>query len=228
MIEIAAAKISKCTEEEFNSLMSCISPKKRKKILMFRNYEDSLRSLFADILARYMLCGRLKISNQQLIFDNNPYGKPFVLNRKVHYNISHSGNWVVCAVSDLPIGIDTEEPGPIDLKIAESFFSSSENDMILHAKDEEKIKLFYKLWVLKESYIKMHGMGLSIPLNSFSINIDMGKISVIAEPDQNECFFKLYDIASGYKTAVCSLENVFPENMELVDIFQAGISLTVI
>lgn len=100
------------------------------------------------------------------------YGKPFIENRNnIHFNLSHSGEIVCCIVDAFPVGIDVEAVSPIDLDTT-NFFHSKERFDLSTLPTNEQIKYFYKLWVLKESYIKAEGKGLSIPLNTFSFEIN--------------------------------------------------------
>ena len=99
-------------------------------------------------------------------------GKPYLVNEPgVHFSLSHSANWAVCAISDHPVGVDIErcEPGRRD--IASRFFHKEEvrylNTLLPSARDDA----FYKLWTLKESFVKSTGRGLDLPLRSFWIDI---------------------------------------------------------
>ncbi len=56
-----------------------------------------------------------------------------------------------------------------------------EYETLLNQPDEMRLKYFYMIWTLKESYIKAEGKGLSIPLNSFSISITSNSINIIAD-----------------------------------------------
>lgn len=99
-------------------------------------------------------------------------GKPYLVNEPgIHFSLSHSGNWAVCAISDHPVGVDIEriESGRHD--IASRFFHREEvrylNTLLPSARDDA----FYKLWTLKESFVKTTGRGLDLPLRSFCIDI---------------------------------------------------------
>nr|WP_084787523.1 hypothetical protein [Anaerobacillus alkalidiazotrophicus] len=59
-----------------------------------------------------------------------------------HFNVSHSGNWVVCATDNQPIGIDIEEIKPIDFQIVYSFFSETEIRDIEEKTENESCFIF--------------------------------------------------------------------------------------
>ena len=99
-------------------------------------------------------------------------GKPYLINEpNVHFSLSHSAGWAVCALSDHPVGVDIErcEPGRRD--VAARFFHKDEvrylNSLLPSMRDDA----FYKLWTLKESFVKSTGRGLDLPLRSFRIDI---------------------------------------------------------
>ncbi|MEI2358815.1 4'-phosphopantetheinyl transferase family protein [Mesobacillus zeae] len=62
------------------------------------------------------------------------------------YNISHSGEWVVCAVHLFPIGIDVEKVGKLHLDIAERYFTEEENRDLLDKSKDEQLSYFFDLW----------------------------------------------------------------------------------
>ncbi len=84
-----------------------------------------------------------------------------------HFNISHAGDYVVGVVSDGEVGCDIERNVNAPLEIAEHYFYSAEREYIEAASDPGKA--FFTLWTLKESYMKMTGRGMSLPLDSFEI-----------------------------------------------------------
>ncbi|NLP14240.1 MAG: 4'-phosphopantetheinyl transferase superfamily protein [Clostridium sp.] len=197
--------------------MNYLPDDKVLKIKKFRRYEDSLRALTAQILIRTIACSKLNKDKRLIKFAAGPNGKPYIDNEdNFHFNISHSGDWVVCAVSYRPVGIDVERIKEIDFAIAKRFFSKEEaKDLFSKEGEEEKKDYFFKLWTLKESYIKADGRGLSLPLDSFSFKIKKNKIFFTSQNELKDCFFKIYDIDNEYKVSVCSLECEFPENITI-------------
>lgn len=197
-------------KEEFEQLSSYVSCEKRERIRRFRRFEDTQRSLLGEVLARYAICKRLGIKNNEITFGQNEYGKPVLTDlSSIHFNISHSGDWVVCAIDNNPIGIDVESIKPIEFSIAESFFSKEEYTALSNQDKGAWLIYFYRLWTLKESYIKAEGKGLSIPLKSFTINIERNKISISSSQGSNNYHFKQLELDKEHMLAICSCHNDF-------------------
>lgn len=209
-MEVYAVKILDISEEKLEKICLLINSEKRYKIKKFINKEDKIRMLIGEILIRTMIFEKLSIRNEHIAFEKNEYGKPYLKEHpKFNFNISHSGDFVVCAIDNKPIGIDIEKIKHIEYKeIAESFFSSSEFEYIGKADSEIELNKFYEIWTLKESYIKCCGQGLSIPLKSFSIDKDKYEnIKVIIDNQHKEYVFKTFDIDCLYKMSICSLNS---------------------
>lgn len=222
MSEVFAIKVESDSKlDNFEDLLRCVSYEKQARIKKFRIYEDALRALLGDLLVRYAICSRLKISNAEVEFKLNDYGKPSLEGfPDFHFNISHSGQWVVCVTDSLPVGIDVETIRQIDMGIAKRFFSKDEFADINSKEICDRVDYFFQLWTLKESYIKACGKGLSIPLDSFSISMGESGIGVKDINDNTKWFFKQYDMGAGYKMAVCSRYDKFPEGINMVDSIQ--------
>ena len=94
----------------------------------------------------------------------------------VSYNLSHSGNYVMCAYSTRPgarVGCDLEMLGEFREKTARRFFCQEEYAYILkEEREEERRNLFYRFWVLKESFLKATRRGMGLDTRSFQIGWD--------------------------------------------------------
>lgn len=136
----------------------------------FKFSADKQRSLFGDLIVRKFYANELNLSPFKIQFDNTKHGKPFLKDYpKAHFNISHSGDYVVVAFSDCTVGIDIEKNKGNRLKVAKRFFTKEEiDDLFAFGEEEKQIEYFYHLWTLKESYMKAIGKGMSMSLNSFS------------------------------------------------------------
>jgi len=217
MIEVYAVDLIEPLEKRsYERLLACVSKEKRARIRRFYRKEDRIRGLMADILIRTIIIRMLRLKNEKIKFHTNDYGKPFLKEREdFQFNLSHSGIWVVCAVDDRHIGIDVERIQPIDLDISKNYFSHDEHRELMSKAD--KFSYFFSLWSLKESYIKIRGKGLSMPLNSFSIKFFSPEKIRIKAKDRllEEIFFVQYDIHKDYKMAVCAHHRNFPGNVTI-------------
>ena len=114
-------------------------------------------------------------------------GKPMVRGDKIYFSKSHSGEYVVFAVSDRPIGIDIELIREIDAKVLEVVMNKCEIAYILENKELVN-RRFFEIWTKKEAYIKCYGKYLKDMLlidtneHEYQINYDYdGYIIVIYE-----------------------------------------------
>ena len=94
------------------------------------------------------------------------------------YNFSHSGDYVLCSVymgqakGQIRVGCDIEQMGRADLKIARRFFCPAEYGRIAGGEDAARQgELFYRYWVLKESFLKATREGLSLGMDTFEIEL---------------------------------------------------------
>lgn len=211
MIDVFGVHISHQEDEiYFEKLIAFLSTDRQHQIHRFRRKEDARRAILSEAMIRLIIISRLDIRNQDIVLVKNEYGKPFLKDYPdFQFNVSHSGEWVVCAVHHLPVGIDVEQIQPMDMKIAQRFFSDQEYCDLMERNQAEQLLYFFDLWTLKESYIKALGKGLSIPLDSFSLQIAHGDISLKTDTLSMNWFFKQYDIDPGYKMSVCGSENDF-------------------
>ena len=92
-------------------------------------------------------------------------GKPFLKSGEMLFNISHCAEGVAVVIDTVPVGIDVQEIGGFNEKVAKRFFNESENKKINASPD--KAKAFTRIWTLKESAIKCEGKSLA-DLGEFS------------------------------------------------------------
>lgn len=203
--------------ELYHLLLSKVSTDKQNKIMKYRRREDAYRSLLGEVLIRAVTMKITGCSNDNIILQTNPYGKPILHEiDHVHFNLSHSGSWVVAIFSDCEVGIDVEQLKSYDPRIAEHFFSRQEYLDLLSNPIQDQESYFIDLWTLKESYIKARGMGLSIPLNTFTIRIFPDQSIHMFPPEPY--FFKRYSVHPLYKVSTCSPRSNFAEQITFIDV----------
>jgi len=153
---------------EYLKFLNFLTPEKQMRIHKFKFAIDKKLSLFSDLFVRYFACKVLNLSNSDLFFGKNAYGKPYLVDYPdFNYSISHTKNAIAIGFSEISIGVDIERIKPSDMKIAERFFCKNEFEYIVSKEDQER--LFCEVWTKKEAYIKWIGKGLSLSLTAFDI-----------------------------------------------------------
>lgn len=191
-------------DEDFYRLLNYVSNTKKERINRYLIRSAAQQSLISDVLVRSIIHEQLNLKNSEIQFEQNTYGKPYLKGfEEFHFNVSHSGEWVVCAVSDSVVGVDVEKIKPTDYNISKRFFTEDENEYLICMKGQQKLDSFYDLWTLKESYIKAIGKGLHMSLTDFSIVIYNGFIYLKHQIENQFYNFKQFSIDMGYKLSVC-------------------------
>lgn len=160
--------------------------------------------------ATYALYENMKAANILdvcLDYQVDQEGKPYFANKREYYfSNSHSGDYGMNCLGTEPVGCDMEAMKSGREKVANRFFSAEENLLLQLAGEEERSLLFFKLWTMKESYVKLKGCGLRIPLDSIQIQMDQtGQIAYISSPYYDrDCVGKWYSVlCPQYMVAVC-------------------------
>lgn len=210
---------SSLSSENFSDFINCIPSHRQEKIRKYIRQEDAIRSLFGQLLLQTVIQKERDILKDDLIFGRNKYGKPYIYNLEdYHFNISHSGEYVICVTHNQPVGIDIEYIKPVSLEIAKQYFSKEEYNLIISQPKDSQNSLFYDFWTLKESFIKAVGKGLYIPLNSFAFSISEDKEFILkVNPYPENFFFKQYEINPQYKLSVCSKTFCFPQKVNEIN-----------
>ncbi len=100
---------------------------------------------------------------RELAYRYGEKGKPFLADIPLYFSLSHSGRFVLCAVSGREIGADIQKIRKgNEERIARRFFAAQEQEALAACSDEEaRIRLFYELWARKEAYGKLTGEGIA-------------------------------------------------------------------
>lgn len=145
--------------------------KEEKKIVSYRFQKDRRLNLMSSIFLDYLL--RIQYNFNSYEIEYNEYEKPYIKNSTLFYNISHCDGFLVIAFSDSEIGVDIEKIDyNLDLKLMSSILSAEEKKKLNRLESKkEKHEYFFKIWTLKESYLKKKGIGLIDDLHNISFDI---------------------------------------------------------
>lgn len=146
------------------------------------------------------LCRQLGCSNKRLTFGSSSYGKPFALVDNVpatiSFNLSHSGQHGLIAFAPQGrLGVDVEERiARRDFDdLSEAVFGPHERSIIAFARGCDKIRLFFRLWTIKEALIKALGMGFSFDVSRFEVPsaLRQGRVGIFRFPQLPEVCWRV-------------------------------------
>ena len=108
----------------------------------------------------------------------NKYGKPSLTEHpEINYNISHADGVAACIVSERVCGIDCERIKAYRPKIMPRVFDDSETAMVESLSGYDRDMMFFRLWTLKEAFVKAVGQGISYPMKEVVFSFDGDNIS---------------------------------------------------
>lgn len=160
------------TDRDFESYYAAADAHRRAKCDGCRAREDRVRSVVGDHLARIAVSEHCHIPMEEIRFARTAAGKPYAVGLDVHFNISHSGHLVVCAVSDRPVGIDVQQMRAVRRRLTDKVCTPAELAYIREAPGWEEMLTgeamvrFFRVWTTKEAYFKWSGTGIT-DLKSF-------------------------------------------------------------
>ncbi len=164
-------------------------------------------------LLRILLSNSLGKEPPEIIFSYEQHCKPVIKdkvnNQLVEFNISHSGDYILIAITlDNKVGVDIEKIDPrIDYQsLANRFFSDIENQALINMDKDKQLACFYCIWVRKESFIKATGKGVAFGLERFSVplttNNDAGAKVNTSMPLDHDWFCYNLTRLNNYKAAL--------------------------
>ncbi len=198
-------------DDIFSAYLGQVAGDRQIKINALKSSQAKARSLGAGLLLGQVL-KKHQIDDQALI-TYNKNGKPFLKDYgNFHFNLSHSGDFVVCAAGPQEVGVDIQKIKDLDLKLAKRFFHKKEFEFLANLPSEMKKIAFNQIWAGKESYLKYLGTGLATPLNSFELQIDQDHGQVQGDKG---CLRK-YQGPEGYVIWSCSDNDNFDRVLKTI------------
>ena len=159
--------IRNITDGEFDSWYAMADENRRARCDACRVREDRLRAIAGDHLARTGIAAHCGIDPEVIRFDRTADGKPYAVGLNVHFNISHSGSLVLCAVSERSVGIDVEQLRPVNARLTKKVCTPAELAYIQEVPGwgdkltGEAMIRFFRIWTSKEAYFKWAGTGIA-------------------------------------------------------------------
>jgi 4'-phosphopantetheinyl transferase len=174
-----------------NQYYALLDPEERIRLSRFRFEQDKRTFLISRALVRCALSLFADVPAGAWRFRKNLHGRPEIDGPTggppLRFNLSHTRDIAACVVTFAfdDVGIDIEAEKAMDdvFAIAERFFAPVELTALRAKPIEMQLNAFFSMWTLKESYAKGRGIGLSLPLNRFSFEIERQIIKVHFEAE---------------------------------------------
>jgi 4'-phosphopantetheinyl transferase len=159
-------------DTERKRLTRFLSNEELSRIERFVFEHDRKRFKVCRGRAREILGTQLSCPPSELHFDYSPNGKPSVRGTPVHFNVSHSHGVAAMALSErFELGADIERIRPLEIEIADRFFSPREVEALRRLPSAEQPLAILRCWTRKEAIVKAMGKGLSHSLQSFDVSV---------------------------------------------------------
>ena len=151
-----------------------LTAQERQRAAKFINPLHGNRWTVARGYLRQILSQYLDLTPAEIEFSYGQQGKPAVENHHLQFNLSHSGDRAVYAISaKFPVGIDLEYIHPLPATdLVDRFFSDNEQAIFHRLPVSLQQAAFFHAWTQKEAYLKACGTGLSTPLDQIEVSID--------------------------------------------------------
>lgn len=184
---------------------------RRDRCDKYRFDDDKRRCVLAWGLMVNALGTNYSLEDLRSRFTETPKGKPYFDGISECINVSHSGDKVICVLSDSEVGCDVETKTKDALKIAGRFFAKEEFDFLRSIEDgTSQDREFLKLWTLKEAFVKAKGVGISYPFSSIVLMDKNGEYkSQVCDEKGDVYSFANVDDNDGYSYSVCRKGSTF-------------------
>lgn len=190
-------------------LLELLSEDERQRAAAYTLDEPRRRFIVGRARLRERLSECLGVAPDAVGFAYGPKGKPELVGGVgPQFNLAHSADLAVLAVSDAPVGVDVEaiRPRKSAHDLAERWFHPSECDRVAAAADP--LAEFYRTWVMKEAVLKLVGLGVGEALPKL-LTPDASEGGVATGLPNNplgtsECVVRPIDVAGGFAAAIAT------------------------
>ena len=160
---------------------SVLSADEAARAARFHFERDRRRWTAARGAVRAVLAGYLGAAAASLSFRLGIHGKPALESppaADLEFNVSHSGELALCAVSRArAVGVDVEaiRPDFATRETARRFFSPAESAALEALPSTQQVEAFFACWTRKEAYMKARGTGIALGLDRFEVSLEPGR-----------------------------------------------------
>ena len=187
-----------CKTSEQDEIMTnasqLVSAERRKKAFRLPTRRARANSLAAELLARYVL-NKYGCEPDDLYFDKS--GRPRVKDDEAFISLSHSGEYVACAVEERIVGVDIQKIKPVGRFVIARVCTLSEQEQIKSSDDA--MRVFTRFWTLKEAWRKANPNANTKDM--FKVEFSIDDKACVNGPEGFD--YMISEEIDGYVIAVC-------------------------
>ena len=201
MTRLYALNLQPLQKGGWRKWLQVLPPERQARALGCRFDADRARVVGAGWLLRQALLD-WGVPEEAQRFGTGPMGKPHLEGDGPHFNLSHSGQWAVCAISDQPVGVDVELPH-CSMDVARRHFSPEELEGVEALPPMAQRDVLNRLWTAKEAFVKALGTGITQELDSFLVRLsDQG---AALEQSLSPIPFRLHEyVPDAHRICLCT------------------------
>ena len=206
-----------CGSSVLSRLEATLSPDEIARADRFVFETDRSHFVMGRGILRELLGSYLMLSPAALQFSYGIHGKPALElesgGSSLQFNLSHSGGLAVYAFSyGRKLGIDVERIRPqlAGEDIAGRYFTARELAELRTLPPQFRALGFFLCWTRKEAYVKAHGTGLNVPLDSFVVSLTPGRPAELRSVDSDHWSMLSFEPSTGYVAAIVGEGNDWP------------------
>jgi 4'-phosphopantetheinyl transferase len=169
-----------------------------------RNHFIACRGILRELLGSYLTCNPALLQ-----FSYGTFGKPALhlqdSSQPIRFNVAHSNGLALLAFArSCEIGVDLESIRAdfASDEIARRYFSKQELAELCALPETMQTQGFFECWTRKEAYIKARGLGLQIPLQSFSVSLTPGKPETLQSEDAGGWILRSIEVGPHFAGAI--------------------------
>lgn len=194
-----------------SAFWECLSDNEQKQANKYCTKILTDRYIISHALLRYILGYYTKQSPQEIKYATNKYGKPFLQDSNIKFNMSHSKSIVSYIIAyDNNVGIDIEfNDNNLDvMELSKLVLTTKEHILLESLKYDKQRKIFYNLWTKKEALVKAIGEGLSYPINTIetlsTVSGDKITLTSISNSASQELYTYTLETELNYSAAIAT------------------------
>ncbi len=208
---------------EISQRQNLLSAAEKKQAAQFHFTSDQRRFIVRRAALRQLLATNLGLGSEAIQIESANFQKPAIAETQnpgwLRFNCSHSADWALIALArEQEVGVDLEQHRPMadagDL--ADRFFSRREVKELAGLPPAFKVQGFFNGWTRKEAFVKAIGLGLSYPLNRFSVSLAPDQPAAILEVADDSAALNKWSMISLAVAPDYSAALVFPGNKPFV------------